>query len=180
LRLFPNLDEYYATPQNITEKFWDEQNLSKKFNFGKIKEGRTRNGFYFEDDNQINSVLRPVLSGKDSSFENFNSTDYYWWSTQSQYFENFEEIQKLKMNDWFWLQQILPEYWNLLTKREARSFIDKVKYSTEPFFKFDWMAGMLSNSLFSNYDENVGYQNLMNFDSLMETGSKNQKIKQKI
>jgi hypothetical protein len=38
------------------------------------------------------------------------------------------------MNDWFWLQQILPEYWNLLTKRESRDIINKVKYTTEPFF----------------------------------------------
>lgn len=174
---FPNLREYYITPHNLTLQFWDEKNIANKFQITPTLSYKSRNGFIFKDRQAIDTILKPILSGTDNSDSNYNNTKHYWWDAQNKYFEDYDEIQKQPLDNLFWMQQILPEYWNLMVKRESRSIINKIHNTADSFFKYDWMRGVLYKSMLSVLNEDVIFNNLVGgAGSLFEKNKKYYKV----
>jgi hypothetical protein len=77
LSKFKNLEEYDISPSNISEQFWNEEDLTKKFQVIPSYKHKTKNGFIFYDRTAIDTVIKPILSGEDLPESNYNDTKYY-------------------------------------------------------------------------------------------------------
>jgi len=174
--IFPNLEEYNITPGNLTEQFWNEENIAKKFQIIPSFSYIAKNGFKFLDRSGIDAILQPIMSGDDNFDSNYNNSKTFWWDSENSYFDNYEEIQKRPIPEMFWTNQTLPEYWNLMIKRESRSIISKIINSSDSLFKYDWLRGSLYSNLLGSLNEDTVSNNLININKLLPKNMDNLEI----
>jgi hypothetical protein len=62
--LFPNLEEYNISPANLTEQFWEENDISKKFHIVPTVHYKSKNGFVLKDTSNLDNTLLPVIVGR--------------------------------------------------------------------------------------------------------------------